>query len=81
MEPVHGTVKWHSGTGKWQDNWFTLNTADGAPSLVYAKAPNNPPLGSLSLSDLHKVTPTDGPEVPGWKKGSRHSFFKGKSIY
>jgi hypothetical protein len=72
--PVEGSIRWHSGTGKWQQNWFCLKTAPesatGAPSLVYSKARSTPPLGSISLAVLYKVTPADGADVSGWKQGT-----------
>ncbi|ELR14412.1 RUN domain containing protein [Acanthamoeba castellanii str. Neff] len=69
--PVEGSIRWHSGTGKWQQNWFCLKTAPEsgtAPSLVYSKARSTPTLGSISLAVLHKVTPADGADVSGWKQ-------------
>jgi hypothetical protein len=77
--PVEGSIRWHSGTGKWQQNWFCLKTAPesgtGAPSLVYSKARSTPTLGSISLAVLHKVTPADGADVSGWKQGTALLLF------
>ncbi len=77
--PVEGSIRWHSGTGKWQQNWFCLKTAPesgtGAPSLVYSKARSTPTLGSISLAVLHKVTPADGADVSGWKQGTLYIIY------
>jgi hypothetical protein len=83
---VEGSLRWHSGSGKWQQNWFVLVKAatatpgptsetTAAPSLVYSKARGTPALGSIPLGRLHKALPADGDDVAGWKQGTRCIIF------